>query len=164
MSGALEVEVSTLDWNVEVIAAAVGDSPDPARFAPSSDPRQGRLDASGALEVAGTSLDAEVFARRIPVPQVIKVGIEGAEAQALSGARSLLLEARPRVWIETHGWQAHEECLEAFRSLGYRIADEQAAGSSGYGRLLACHGTTAAGAGQGRTSAWTGAGRAKGLA
>lgn len=57
---------------------------------------------------------------RFPAPGVVKMDIEGAEADALAGGTRLLEEIRP-VWIiELHGYQG-EQALKQLRKAGYQI-------------------------------------------
>lgn len=42
---------------------------------------------------------------------MIKIDVEGAEAQVLRGAASLLRERRPTVFLATHGERQQAECL-----------------------------------------------------
>jgi hypothetical protein len=42
--------------------------------------------------------------------------IEGAEFQALLGARACLAKYKPKILLATHGKQVHRECCELLRS------------------------------------------------
>lgn len=58
---------------------------------------------------------------RFPAPKVVKMDIEGGEADALAGAARLLEETRP-VWIlELHGL-AGQYSVERLRKAGYAVA------------------------------------------
>jgi hypothetical protein len=46
--------------------------------------------------------------------------IEGAEADALAGARVLLARRQPHWIIETHGRDVHERCQALLREFDYR--------------------------------------------
>lgn len=72
------------------------------------------------LEVAATSLDA-YFAIGSQV-DVVKIDVEGAEADVIRGMRRLLNECRPSVLVEFHdelGWKSKDELLTA----GYTLFD-----------------------------------------
>ncbi len=57
---------------------------------------------------------------RFPAPGLVKMDIEGSEADALAGATRLLSEIRP-VWVlELHG-QAGEDSIKSLRKAGYEI-------------------------------------------
>jgi FkbM family methyltransferase len=67
------------------------------------------------LEVDATSLDA-FFDADEPQPALVKIDVEGAEAQVLKGMRRLLQTARPALAIEFHdeaGWVGRRELLDA---------------------------------------------------
>jgi len=53
------------------------------------------------------------------VPDVIKMDIEGGEADAIRGASKLLGSRRPALVVEVHGEQVEWECLELLRAAGY---------------------------------------------
>jgi FkbM family methyltransferase len=49
------------------------------------------------------TLDADRTAHRLPLPDLIKIDIEGMELQALMGAVETIRTARPSLYIEMHG-------------------------------------------------------------
>lgn len=67
---------------------------------------------------AGTVTIDELAAAHF-VPDVIKMDIEGAEADALRGGSSLLSTRGPAIVLEVHGERAEWECLELLRAAGY---------------------------------------------
>jgi FkbM family methyltransferase len=116
--------------NVAVIPAAVVDEERPVRFlvGPSGETGKaagsaGRVDMAyaGALHIEGLSLDAFVYARGNPAPQVIKMDIEGGEVLALPGMQRLLEQARPLLLLELHGPEAAREAWSRLSDLGYRV-------------------------------------------
>ena len=92
--------------NVEAHAQAVGAFDGRASFASGSRSVWGRLDEAGDLDVDVVALDGPIAAGALPVPDVIKLDIEGGEAGALAGLRRTLREHRPVVFVETHGTEA----------------------------------------------------------
>lgn len=108
--------------NVTVLEAAVLDRAGTARFDDSLGASTGRVSSRGNLEVLAVSLDELIAARRIPFPDFIKIDVEGAELQVLCGARSLLREARPTLFLATHSPEAHRESCDLLRGLGYRLS------------------------------------------
>lgn len=48
--------------------------------------------------------------------------IEGGEAAALDGARGLLGEHRPVIFLATHGPDVHRYCCELLEGLDYALA------------------------------------------
>jgi FkbM family methyltransferase len=110
----------------EVVGKAVGSGAPIVGAVDSGDQmlRQGS-GSSATTEFLSTSVDAYVAATGIR-PTVMKIDVEGFEADLLEGARQYLSEHRPRLWIEVHPsylaaqgrtWETLGESLEA---LGYQ--------------------------------------------
>jgi FkbM family methyltransferase len=75
------------------------------------------------LEVPATSLDA-YFESDGGAVDLVKIDVEGAEAQVLAGMRRLLKDARPALVVEFHddaGWAGRSELFDAGYDL-YEIA------------------------------------------
>ncbi|MDX6675976.1 MAG: hypothetical protein QOE31_28 [Solirubrobacteraceae bacterium] len=93
--------------NVELHAQAVGSYDGPGSFAAGSRSVWGRLDpAAGDVEVDVVALDGPIAAGELPPPDVIKLDVEGGEADALAGLEHTLREHRPLVFVETHETEA----------------------------------------------------------
>jgi hypothetical protein len=60
---------------------------------------------SGKIQVSVKTLDS-LYAEGLPGPDVIKMDIEGAEAEALTGAKATLSAHRPLMVIELHNTNA----------------------------------------------------------
>jgi len=54
-------------------------------------------------EIFVTTLDDDIQKMSLPPPDFIKLDIEGAELDALAGARNTLLRHKPQVFVELHG-------------------------------------------------------------
>lgn len=55
------------------------------------------------------------------IPHVLKLDIEGAESEALNGAAVTLREARPVIFVATHGSRVHASCISILRRSGYTV-------------------------------------------
>jgi FkbM family methyltransferase len=128
------LEVSGFSKIVEVVPAAVVDSERPVRFLVGPSGGMGKAEGSAgrqdvlyvqADEVVGLSLDAFVFRMGNPVPQVVKMDIEGGEVLALPGMRRLLNEARPLLLMELHGPEAARTAWKELIGASYRICHMQ---------------------------------------
>jgi hypothetical protein len=75
----------------------------------------------GNREVETVALDALVLEGRLPVPQVIKMDIEGGEAAGLRGAVETFRVHKPVLFLATHSPDLRHECVTMLRSLCYRI-------------------------------------------
>ena len=49
------------------------------------------------------------------------IDVDGAELSVLLGARSLLVEVRPMVFLTVHGTQIRDGCCWLLESLGYQV-------------------------------------------
>ncbi len=79
-------------------------------------------DASAqSIEVETVSLD-DLFDRgEIPAPDVLKIDVEGGELEVLEWAGKLIAEARPAIFLATHGAEVHEKCCDVLRGFGYQL-------------------------------------------
>ena len=75
------------------------------------------------------SLDDDIALNGLPVPDLIKIDIEGMELLALRGMQRTLIEHRPELFIEMHGATPKEKVENAYavvhllEGFGYRIYD-----------------------------------------
>ncbi len=115
---------------VTCVAAAVVDRPGPVRFLAHASGAMGKAAGSAGrtdqsypteIEVPGLTLDAFAYAGDHPVPQAIKMDIEGGEVLALQGMRRLLAEARPLLLLELHGPESARSAWQTLTAAGYAI-------------------------------------------
>jgi FkbM family methyltransferase len=114
------VEINQLR-NVTVIEAAVSDSHGSRAFDSGESSFSGSLSRAGEYVVSTVRLDDLYEAGTIPQPDVINMDIERAEVAALTGARKLIDDCRPTIFLETHSPEAHSGCLALLRGSGYAI-------------------------------------------
>ena len=108
--------------NVRIFAMAVGRKKSVSSFEEGRDSSQGHLSMNGgSLFVPVVSLDDLLADGKIPVPDCIKIDVEGAELEVLKGARFLLQSDHPSIFLATHGRQLHERCCEFLVELGYSL-------------------------------------------
>jgi len=98
--------------NVTVVQAAVGSATGLVPFT------GWEIVEKSAYLVPSISLDEFIDAGN-PVPDFIKMDIEGAEAAALTGARGLLARARPNWLMATHTEQLTASCKATLKQSGY---------------------------------------------
>jgi len=102
-----------LDLRRQGVGAAAGQ----ARLLPGPGHNAGRTRLeSGPGEVAVVRLDDMLAA----APDVIKIDVEGMEAEVLAGARGVLARHRPALYVETLDAAAFAAVEAVLRPLGYR--------------------------------------------
>src|SRR4051812_34436716 len=109
--------------NVTVVEAAVSASSGEALFEEGPTGQDGHL-GQGTLRVRTVTLDDEV-ADGAPPPTLVKLDIEGAEHDALRGARETLTRHRPVILCEMHAdpWELDRNPVPVLLSeLGYRVS------------------------------------------
>jgi FkbM family methyltransferase len=107
--------------NIEIIMAAVSEHSGEAFFDLGASTAMGHLAENGEIQVEMVSLDEMLDKGLIRPPGYIKLDVEGAEFQALSGARKLLEQYRPILFIDTHNREAHQKTIELLASLNYEF-------------------------------------------
>jgi FkbM family methyltransferase len=123
------VEINALDSRIDVIPAAVTASSKPVQFLIGPSGAMGKAEGSAgrtvehreAVDVPGICLDDFVYRDGNPIPQVIKMDIEGGEVLALEGMKRLLIEAHPLILLELHGPDAARVSWEILSEAGYQI-------------------------------------------
>ena len=51
----------------------------------------------------------------------MKIDVEGAEMLVLSGAKPLLAQYHPTIFLATHGTQVHQQCCKFLKTIGYDL-------------------------------------------
>ena len=114
--------------NIIVRSEALSDTDAQSRFEVSPEPTWGKLVSVGkgigtkvgTIDVKVSRLDSLVKAGEIPIPELIKIDVEGAEIGVLRGAESTLHQARPVLLIELHG--TNQAIASLLESLAYSAA------------------------------------------
>jgi len=123
------VTLNGMDARVTVIASAVAQAPGPVVFLVHASGGMGKVAGSAGREgryesevtVPGISLDEFVYGQGNPLPQVVKMDIEGGEVMALPGMRRVLTEVRPLMLMELHGPESSRVAWEMLTAAGYEI-------------------------------------------
>jgi FkbM family methyltransferase len=127
---AANIALNQMQERVRVIEAAVSDRSAPVQFRVGPSGKMGKIEGSGgrqdttkaeSINVQGYSLDDFVYRDDQPVPDVIKMDIEGGEVMAIPGMRRVLTQARPLVLLELHGSESARVAWSELRAAGYRL-------------------------------------------
>jgi len=107
--------------NVIVVEVAVSDHSGTNKFAPGTNSATGHISQNGSRMVDVVTLDDYVSERELPMPDVIKIDIEGEEYRALKGATLLIKQCHPIIFLATHGIDVHHKCCAFLTMLGYSL-------------------------------------------
>lgn len=88
-------------FTASVVQTAVGEREGRARLSVAGDSSTGRIADEGCA-VPMSTLDA--LRRTLPAPTIVKIDVEGYEAQVLAGGRRVLDGDEPIVIVELHAW------------------------------------------------------------
>jgi FkbM family methyltransferase len=113
--------------NVKIVPLVISDTVGTARFATFSTyssvshiaDAETPNDAE-VLEIHSTSLDELIYGSNYPVPALVKIDVEGAEARLFRGAMRMMREARPIIIAEARRGSTLEEIVELAKSLSYQ--------------------------------------------
>jgi hypothetical protein len=117
---------------IEIAPVAVVECARPVRFLLGPSSGMGKAEGSAGrkellysdfLEVEGVSLDEFQSRSGNPMPDVVKMDIEGGEVLALPGMQRLLGEGHPLVFLELHGPEAAGLAWEMLAAAGYRLCE-----------------------------------------
>lgn len=127
----LEENVSLNGWNDRIVVTplAVSDKAGSEEFLVHTVHGMGKLSGSAGrtetypetLSVPCVSLDSFVFEQGHPIPDMVKIDVEGGEIKVLPGMRRLLKQARPSLIIEVHGFTAASSILSILNEYSYNI-------------------------------------------
>ena len=107
--------------NVRVLTNCVGEGSSIAQFDDSHGTGVGHLADAGTLKVQVRSLDEMIECGELPIPQFIKIDVEGAELLVLKGAERLLRRHHPILVLSTHSDELDRACLERLSEFGYDV-------------------------------------------
>ena len=125
----LLLAANNLKDKVQTCQLALSDSTGQVRmFTPGSDAtgvlqtalRGREIPDDEGISVEMTTLDDFVFNAGNPVPDLIKLDVEGAEAAVLAGATRVLSEVRPTILVEVHGTEPATAVWDLMHPLGYQ--------------------------------------------
>ena len=115
---------------ITLIKAAVTETPGELEFVVMSETSMGKLSTSTfqadnqsgrKIRVRAVALDALIASGETLPPKVMKVDVEGTELMLLRGARRLLAEHQPKLFMEIHSPELARDCRALLQELGYRV-------------------------------------------
>lgn len=116
------IQINHLD-RVTLLPAALAEDTGISSFRVGADNAVGSLENNNGdtiLKVPTLTLDT-LIARGYPIPDLVKMDVEGAEALVLEGAKRILAEGKTTWFIALHGRDAKLETWEILSKANYRI-------------------------------------------
>lgn len=107
--------------NVSILPYAASSEAGVLRFDTAGGTGRGRISHKGKVVINTITLDELVFEKDYPVPDFIKIDVEGAEVHVLKGASKLLDAYSPKIFLATHGDAIRLECEKLLRQNGYEL-------------------------------------------
>ena len=107
--------------NIQIFKVAVSDQSGEAFFDLGASIATGRLSEAGTVKVRQVRLDDLLMSGEIIPPDYIKVDVEGAEYALFKGARNLIEDHRPVIFLDTHGRDVHEPTITLLQGYGYQF-------------------------------------------
>lgn len=107
--------------NITPFNVAVSDKDGFAFFAKGENTSTGHLTSNGEIKIKTIALDDWINEKRLPVPDILKIDVEGAELAVLKGAEDLLRKNHPIIFLSTHSNDIHKKCCDFLLSLGYKL-------------------------------------------
>lgn len=111
--------------NVDVVPKAVSDSFGQVTFQIAKSSSMGHIadgKTSGeTLVVETVALDQFIEQQGLPLPDILKVDIEGEEFKFLQGAKNLFRTQNIKLFLATHGNEVHMSCIAFLEELGYEV-------------------------------------------
>jgi FkbM family methyltransferase len=114
---------------VHVVESAISREIGVASFSAGRSSSTGRLTSHGTYQVRTISLDEFVRRDLGPPPTILKIDVEGEEADVLRGGHNILERYQPIIFLATHGIGVRDECFAILSSHGYDITDVDGSGS-----------------------------------
>lgn len=124
-----QVELNHQQQVITVVPVAISDRDETEIFQIHNIMAMGKLVGSigrdtvykGVMEVQSLTLDSYIYRDGNPVPDVIKIDIEGGEVKALPGMERVLAEEKPTMLLEIHGQAAGHAVWSILKEHGYKI-------------------------------------------
>ena len=104
--------------NAIIVPCAVADKSGLFWFKEGLDNSTGKLSNEGHQPMTCISLDEFIMKSNV-IPNILKIDVEGAEFQVITGAKNLLLKYKPILFLSTHGEESKNNCLSYLKQLNY---------------------------------------------
>jgi len=115
--------------NVTVLKTAVSEKTESRSFDVGENSFYGKFSETGKSKVETAALDDLYEKGELPLPNVVKIDVEGVELAVLKGAELVFKKSLPLLFLSTHSQKLYDSCLNFLASLGYNfeVIDENEA-------------------------------------
>jgi len=125
---ARHTEFNGLNDRVQLLRLAVLNKTGIVQFKPASQDRGhgnsavANAETAGGLAFSVRCMSLDEFAVTHPLPDLIKIDVEGAESMVLEGARQLFERSHPQVICEVHDGDNEVKVCQWFEDRGYEVS------------------------------------------
>jgi FkbM family methyltransferase len=107
--------------NVNLTEAAAGESDGYVQFDDNHGSATGFVSRDGNIRVRQISIDRMVKDGELPLPDFIKIDVEGGEIELLKGLEYVISSARPKILVATHFPECHKYAENFLNRHNYRF-------------------------------------------
>lgn len=111
--------------NIKPFNIAISDKEGKEFFSKSLSSATGHLVDSGEIKVNTIAIDDWIKEKKLPIPNILKIDVEGAEDLVLKGAQSILKKFKPLIFLSLHSEKAKNNCFEILRNCGYNLETKE---------------------------------------
>lgn len=108
--------------NVTVVRAAVAAEPGWLTMSEGDSPSEFHADPAGTWRLPAITLDGWRRETDAEAPSLVKIDVEGAEGEVLTGGAETFSATRPPIFLALHSESARATCGALLKSWGYRIS------------------------------------------
>jgi FkbM family methyltransferase len=107
--------------NITLFEVAVGETDEEVHFDVNHGSATGCVSSNGKFCVKQVSIDRMIRDKILPVPDFIKIDVEGGEIEVLKGLKNVITSARPRLIVATHNPECHKFVVDFLLQNKYSI-------------------------------------------
>lgn len=107
--------------NIKAFDVAVSDKEGFSFFSEGDYAATGYLSDGGKIKVKTMSIGNWIEDKKLPIPNILKIDVEGAESLVLKGAFPVIKEFHPLIFLSLHSEEAKNDCFAILQDCGYNV-------------------------------------------